>query len=330
MIPHCLSVDEILRRVLADTYAYGGYGTLASLAATCRLFRDPALDELWQYQTSMAQIIMCLPEDVCEFIGGDSLCSNGPVGKELNIKRPLHASDWARLQLYAKRVRVLDFQDERKMPWAKLDSMNAAHLLKFLASAPMLPLFPKLQKLVVADAQLSDDCIPYIQTMLLSPSITSCVLKHRMQRGSAVPSLVAAIRDVCPLLEIFKLAANSSWIERAEVPVLSAVVEGWNMIRQLEVVALNSQGISHIATLPRLRTLSLCSVELVDLPPQSTSFVFPALRILRLASSSLETLLTFLRRLPHHIPLETIQMMYTSYLPIPTQWRAAGSSARHS
>ncbi|KAH7917134.1 hypothetical protein BV22DRAFT_1026932, partial [Leucogyrophana mollusca] len=39
---------------------------LASLARTCRTFRDPALDVLWSFLKSFDPLIRCLPQDLWE------------------------------------------------------------------------------------------------------------------------------------------------------------------------------------------------------------------------------------------------------------------------
>lgn len=40
---------------------------LLSLALTCRTFLNPALNELWRRQSSLAPLLRCFPSDVYEF-----------------------------------------------------------------------------------------------------------------------------------------------------------------------------------------------------------------------------------------------------------------------
>ncbi|KAF8549232.1 hypothetical protein OG21DRAFT_1421666 [Imleria badia] len=67
---HALQIHEILSDILfycslpvLNTYHRKHItSTLASLARTCRTFKEPALDELWGTLDDLSPLVRCLPE----------------------------------------------------------------------------------------------------------------------------------------------------------------------------------------------------------------------------------------------------------------------------
>jgi hypothetical protein len=70
----CLQIQEVLTIIFQHISVPGipgtlsvwrklGSSTLARLARTCKAFTEPALDNLWHYQTSLVPLILCLPQD---------------------------------------------------------------------------------------------------------------------------------------------------------------------------------------------------------------------------------------------------------------------------
>ncbi|KII87902.1 hypothetical protein PLICRDRAFT_651552 [Plicaturopsis crispa FD-325 SS-3] len=89
---HCLHIDEILRKVVLEIYAYGGLRTLRNLAITCTAFREPALDELWHRQSSLAPLIQCLPGHLWAVVPRviDDWTNESTTVKILNSYNALH------------------------------------------------------------------------------------------------------------------------------------------------------------------------------------------------------------------------------------------------
>lgn len=52
-------VDEIFSTVLNFIYLDSPLSTLSAIARTCKTFQDPALDVLWQNQTSLSPVLRC-------------------------------------------------------------------------------------------------------------------------------------------------------------------------------------------------------------------------------------------------------------------------------
>ena len=66
---HALEIQEILSNIFShyDPYPWTAAGRndlrlLAALARTCRTFKEPALDMLWQNLRDLSPLAQCLPE----------------------------------------------------------------------------------------------------------------------------------------------------------------------------------------------------------------------------------------------------------------------------
>lgn len=66
MMHHALEIPEILLNIFGHCYQpgkrRGTISDLASLAGTCRVFREPALDVLWEDLDNLSRLARCLPE----------------------------------------------------------------------------------------------------------------------------------------------------------------------------------------------------------------------------------------------------------------------------
>jgi hypothetical protein len=61
---HCLEVEEILRQIFEEVSndKDDPRGSIVALAVTCQLFSAVALDIIWYTMSSLAPLVMCLPE----------------------------------------------------------------------------------------------------------------------------------------------------------------------------------------------------------------------------------------------------------------------------
>lgn len=65
---HALEIEEILLNIFHHCYSAGLYGgrtgvsNLVSLARTCRAFKDPALNMLWEVLNDLSPLAQCLPD----------------------------------------------------------------------------------------------------------------------------------------------------------------------------------------------------------------------------------------------------------------------------
>jgi len=131
----CLQITEILTKIFASyDDDKESIKTLYSLALVCKIFHEAALDALWRFQRSFATLVKMFPVDawaetedpVVARLGvpvnltesltrvsvvdpNETLSSSWKKHTTLTFKRPLTPFDWARFQLYAKRMEQLSF-----------------------------------------------------------------------------------------------------------------------------------------------------------------------------------------------------------------------------
>ncbi|KAJ7647916.1 hypothetical protein FB45DRAFT_823040 [Roridomyces roridus] len=168
--------------------------SLAVLARTARLFQEPALDALWRNQSSVWNLLYCLPPDVVERV---SLKNT-----DVNFLRPVLASDCERLVLYARRVKTFSSSSGEYI--SPLSHPEIFLALSFIFPAPG-SLFPNLIDLTWNHDEKNFSFV----TLLLGPKITKIELRlETPQQASLLPYLPGK----CPSLVDLKL----SFTRRAE------------------------------------------------------------------------------------------------------------------
>ncbi|KAJ7758998.1 hypothetical protein DFH07DRAFT_1060303 [Mycena maculata] len=110
-----LRIPEIIWHICShlNPIPRAGAADLATLARTCRIFHDPALDALWWEQDTIMNLMRCMP-DVWETMtpppGFLTLFLNG-VGRPVTAARPIVVLDWDRVKKYSHRVKSLKCLD---------------------------------------------------------------------------------------------------------------------------------------------------------------------------------------------------------------------------
>lgn len=138
---------------------------LARLARCCRLFTDPALDELWKRQISLFPLFRVIP-------------SFQETGGSYSFDRPIGDQDWERFKYYAKRIQTLVYQQH-----SRIHPSAYSRLRERLGYSSM---FPSLRNLQWRQAAHVDDLSP----MLFSPSLRSIAI-------SLAQSDAGVFEDVC-------------------------------------------------------------------------------------------------------------------------------------
>ncbi|KAF8181733.1 hypothetical protein K438DRAFT_2021083 [Mycena galopus ATCC 62051] len=101
-----LEISEIVHLVVAefqpDTESFQSPDSkvLAILARTCTTFHDIALDALWSHQTTILNLVRCMPQDLWETVEVKQIPT-------MCLRRAPTASDWDRALKYAYRVKSL-------------------------------------------------------------------------------------------------------------------------------------------------------------------------------------------------------------------------------
>ncbi|EIW74833.1 hypothetical protein CONPUDRAFT_147462 [Coniophora puteana RWD-64-598 SS2] len=269
-----LLVAELLDNIFGNLSAefdrlFGGPndGTLLALATTCRTFKEPALNALWENLLMIDSLIKCLHKDAWEPsvdqetgwarpAGAFVVCLHSSGCQSLafmliayiwqEIKRPLTPSDWLIIRKYAPRVRHLyqvSLGAYRSAP-TKLWVLSLS-----LAPPDAVPLLPNLK--LVEWTGMRPDTAPYMRTFLTASLESLCY-----GVGSTIPDiyLLSSVGAFCPSI---KDASVYSYRKIGGVEAFSLSVCRWNYLRVLRCEELTDEALVHIAGLPNLQELNI-------------------------------------------------------------------------
>ncbi|KAJ7210755.1 hypothetical protein GGX14DRAFT_450273 [Mycena pura] len=223
----CLSVPEILSTALA------------TLARTCTVFQSPALALLWRTQQSMFNIIRCMPPDRLYIDTSTPLPT-------VRLLRPVTASDWDRVLVYAPLVRIL---------WSRGGDLSLESI--FLAlnlSMPTNCLFPNLTRL----GWVKSTDFQYIGLLLASQ------LEHIFivcPPPAINLSFLAALPRRCPLLQTLQITGQQHLPD-----AICGFMDGLPNLTSLEVSLADMRTLICSGRLPRLRRLCLQLSRPVAIP----------------------------------------------------------------
>ncbi|KAJ7609867.1 hypothetical protein FB45DRAFT_1066435 [Roridomyces roridus] len=280
----CLQIPEVVRLICEQCTPK----TLAVVGRTCRAWSEPALDVLWQAQTSLLPLIRCLPSRIL---------SEESVGKSremLHLKSAITPADWSRVQKYNRRVMSLTLES------AELD---ADFFRAIEVSLPDAFLLPNLQSLVwlIED----DGFFPYSR-LFLPPKLSRIHLV--LQECPRDLSLLSTLGRLLPRLTNINIDVP---VSAASIGVISDVVRAWNLIKQLSVVSLDAMALAHVASLPHLQDLRMQRY----IPPPTAivlpSGSFPALRHLAIVTDTLQSAFSLVSRISstqlHSVSISTLR-----------------------
>ncbi|KAG1732228.1 uncharacterized protein EDB91DRAFT_1030907, partial [Suillus paluster] len=248
----CLLPTEILMDIFALLlYDTSTSDTLAALARTCRTFKEPALDTLWENINGFEPLISCLPEGVSSMEQG-----------KLTLQRPLLIGEWRIISQYAQRIRFLDVSS------TELDIIDD-RVVQALISAPSpAPLLPNLRGLVWLDDR---ECFfPLLRTLIVS-TITSINLGFGSNSPTfAKSALFASLGARCPSIQELNCIYNGDSEESSDA--ISEALCGLLELVRLETGILNAQALLHLASLPLLKSLhfSVNTNDIDEMQPNST------------------------------------------------------------
>ncbi|KAJ7465707.1 hypothetical protein FB451DRAFT_422955 [Mycena latifolia] len=286
----CLKVPELVGLVCSHLHPgrqewedkYGvrkpGRRDLAVVARTCTAFFGPAIDVLWR-SASLMNLLCCLPPDLVEITDGSGLSTS------IRLLRPIQASDWKRVLVYAPRIKSLSSNPDYFELSAGFSSISLC-----------LPdsLLPNLRAL---DWWHGDNDFHYIHSFL-SPDLTSITIPSGTY--SAL-SLLSTLALKCPNLKDVSLWDRYDGLgigvgSTARITQISTFVCG---LKGLETISsapgLDRRGLEHLSRLPNLRKINLRTLPTtLPVPPTADTPVFASLRTLELGAEAV-TATQFLR-----------------------------------
>ncbi|KAJ7060512.1 hypothetical protein C8F01DRAFT_1370119 [Mycena amicta] len=261
---HGLRIAEILDNIFSNLLTEDD--ALACLARTCRIFMDPALDALWSRQTTLNNILKCLPLDCWE-----ETVKNAWRPKRIRLLRPPKAADWRIASKYHTRVRFLElyFGD---------DNFPSSELFEALSSAfPAEGIFPNLRGLewrYLLDKTPSPPVFQHIR-LFASPRLTALHLNFRTDEElSLVLALPLALQKLQKLVMVSSKVSSVYY----KHPDSTAFTLKLSAIRELCLPPISNETFSHLSTLPELSELEIfdtreeSSIMLLPLPFEARPF----------------------------------------------------------
>ncbi|KAI6020384.1 hypothetical protein BKA83DRAFT_4300868 [Pisolithus microcarpus] len=285
----CLYLDEILREIFR---CIESRSTLCVLARTCRAFRKPATDQIWETLTAMEPILKHLsPPRLVENRTGSYLALlQPPSGDDWNIIRRL-SSRVHRLHITLNNVPLHDGVGVA-VPW-----------FCFLASPPDSSfLFPNLRALSFDVDRNLDISVRNILTgtsqaiirffqLLLGPHLSA--LRFEMPTSFYHHLDISSIPLLCPNIHTLSLGRRNHRCEGA--PIVDDVVyrfsEAVSQLRHLETVRSYVASWDLLSSLAEAKGLRKLWVHLPSTlgprPTRPRSNIFTQLRTLDISTGSL-------------------------------------------
>ncbi|KAG1783223.1 hypothetical protein EV702DRAFT_247715 [Suillus placidus] len=281
----CLLPTETLLGIFATIYEDSttiscATSTLAALARTCRTFKEPALDILWQQLNGFEPLISCFPEGV----------RNRNMQGNLTLNRPPFPREWKIFGQYAHRVRCLSIDS------MDLDAIDDRILQTLMSAPPPTLLLPDLRSLCWRDDR---ECFfPLLRTLLVS-TITSLklgsVCMPKWTPSFAKSALLASLGVRCPSIQDFSCFNCDD--SQGSSDVICEAVCGWQKLCQLRTGVLNTQALLHLASLSSLKSLHFRTCDFNDMQSNSTPTFTYQLNDMSIAASSPSALTRHLRNL---------------------------------
>ncbi|KAL0955620.1 hypothetical protein HGRIS_001853 [Hohenbuehelia grisea] len=246
----CLRMPEVAGMVCDFLRTSQAFASLASLAQSCRVLQEPALDALWAEQDTLLNLIQCLPLDLwavnVDFTPNITL-----------LARNLCSSDLPCLLYYAAKIkRLIYIRYEEDL----LAIEVGQPMVQMICDAIGSPLLPKLQDLTwVSD----DDSYFRVFMSLCGHSLKKLVLSLDGAATVRLSSLAAVAR--WPSLNSFEIRHTSTC--PALAPAISKILCHIQGIRKLVIPALPQDAFEALASLPSLRTLALGNLYHDFTPP---------------------------------------------------------------
>ncbi|KAF8441727.1 hypothetical protein L210DRAFT_441019 [Boletus edulis BED1] len=270
-MPRTLEIQEILLNVFGHC---DSRADLPSLARTCRAFKEPALDVLWEELPSLSPLTRCLPEASNQL---------SPNDRRRSFSRPLTGTEWDILQSYTRRIRrISDFR------WG-IDEKS----IEILSNPPTTePLFLNLRSLHCNYAGINSTHLLHLPF----PSLITISVKF--DNPHCFQHALKSFSESSPNISRLFLYVRQS--DGAFNKLVSSCVCRWRNIQHLICphTSLDMDALAHLSRMPALTLLSFR--QTATLPDCDSPLLFSNLLRLRLKSPSLDLISRFLSwiRLP--------------------------------
>ncbi|EIW81772.1 hypothetical protein CONPUDRAFT_152676 [Coniophora puteana RWD-64-598 SS2] len=263
-----LNIAEILQNIfscLNDGYTaqtgLKGNPTLYSLARTCRVFKDPALDALWEHIVTLDPVVKCLGKDAWQLVSShvpeSVLHDESSLYKaSATLTRPLLLKDWAIIRKYTPRVRKLSQAPMVPFCPGVLEAILASGISGYFPHDMKLPLFPNIKSLDWSQVLPKD---LHCWFVLYSPLVEDVKIGvvETVDAYQLLGDPKAFLRGIAILFPRLKSALIFNyWRFPGCTENFSQAVSGWKYLRSLHCEELTADAIAHLASLPTLTSLT--------------------------------------------------------------------------
>ncbi|KIP07536.1 hypothetical protein PHLGIDRAFT_414287 [Phlebiopsis gigantea 11061_1 CR5-6] len=290
----CLQITEIFSAILSAVPAHGSFkregkkSTYASVARTCKLFYEPAMDAAWAILPDIVPLVASLP--------GDSWAKSDDG--EILIVRPPEGDEWQRFLRNAARVEKLSLQGSK----SATNILRAARLGVSTSTNP----FSGLRDLILKDIDLEQ--ASYLPVILNSSLRSVWIMKCPY---IATNALLGHLGHLCPTIEVFHALSIPSGA--------SGVLLHFTSLKQLTCrngMELTPTILSHLSSLPMLETFTNSLPNMRSIAGVHSLTAFKFLRSLHLFEITDHPTLLLLLKSIHPTSLSSLELSAASQ-PLP-------------
>ncbi|KAJ7207376.1 hypothetical protein C8J57DRAFT_1734190 [Mycena rebaudengoi] len=282
---------------------------LISFARACKSFLEPGLDNLWKEQSTLANLLLCMPSDLFNVL--DDLPQPGSTSKntykQMHLLRPIVATDWERPSFYAQRVQR--FYLLSGPPFSRVRAPEGVLQLLNL-SFPGDYLFPSLKSLILSPGAES---FAYIRPFL-SPNLRDIKLHFPVPTGNHHISLLSALGCKYPKVKNVEISIWSQSGSDTFLAAISSFLARLTSIESLTLHDIDLTGLGHLGRLPTLKKLALHRLPPLDTTSiESTSYSsFCGLEEFCLEDAQIIPTVRFIQ-MWSAAPLVSLALEFTSY-----------------
>ncbi|KAN0082844.1 hypothetical protein V8E55_008639 [Tylopilus felleus] len=215
---------------------------LATLARSCRTFKEPALDVLWGVLIDLPPLVRCLPEASSRKTSLKKMhlsffCHS--AAEQYSFNRRLTPADWDVIQSYTRRIRFIHHFTRG------LDRKAIKALSEPLGTEP---LFPNLRVLRYEYAERYT-CLLHLPFL----SLDSLFVNFSYSQLSQGPPV--SLPTLCPDVRILSIRVHSSMTTFRKIE--SSHICRWQSLQSVicPEVALDTDALVHLSRMPALTTL---------------------------------------------------------------------------
>ncbi|KAG9312052.1 hypothetical protein JVU11DRAFT_7333 [Chiua virens] len=261
-----------LEEILLNIFGHCHDSSLVKLARTCRTFKEPALDVLWNALIDLTPLVRCLPKSL--WVQSGDLYS---------FKRHLKEAEWHIILGYTRRVRGLHLiEGSPGLAWSCVKELSKP--------PPSTVIFPKLSNLQLLWHSLQK-IAPFIQHLANSELKRLFLAQPRYLRD-----VVDAFGEGSPNVEGFWfLARTPHYAANTHTDTISKALCRWTKLTSVSCSAINLtvETLSHLSR-RNLRYLAFCPDDAVNhmqsTPSGTPMLSFSPLSELSLSSQSLTSI----------------------------------------